>query len=259
MKPDGLDVLQTKEWRELIVAPPSASNRGLVRQLAPRLESSDVSSLIRHLGHARGEDVELTAELLHAAVRAGVSFSAQQKQDLMQALRPLVAAYAHEPVGQPLALMKLLDWAATSQLLLEEVDGMRIAEWRFRGYMIELAGSPSATDRILQYSTLPGSRGKTAIRRLKLMGLLEESELKQMAKHWRETGSLQTLNDLYEFYIVHNLFGKPIERLLELLGPPESHASDTLSYNSSDKGGPGWVFFIENGNLVSSKTLDGRD
>ena len=175
MKPDGLDVLHSKEWQALIAAPPSGSNRGIARELAPRLESSDVSSLARHLGYARDEELQLTANLLHAALRAEVPFSAQQKQDLMQSLRPLVAAYAREPVGEPLELMQALDRAAASQLLLEEVDGLRIAEWRFRGYMKELALLPSGTDRILQYSSLPGSRGETAARCLNLSSVSLEN------------------------------------------------------------------------------------
>jgi hypothetical protein len=224
MRPDGQDVLQSDEWQECV----RDHRRG--RELAPRLDASDVSSLIRHLKSASDKEQEAAIHLLQFALKEKIPVNEQQKKDLLMALQPIVAAYPDHPVGQALVLMSKLDETSTSQFLLEEVDGLRIAEWRFRGYLGDLSPSPAVVDRIVQYSKLPGPRGATAARLLKSMGIIEQKEVEELAARWRVARSVQTLNDLYEFYISHKLCGKPMKLLLELLGPPTTHDSSSCWY-----------------------------
>lgn len=116
MKPDNRPVLQSDEWRALLRAA-----RPHYRELARRLDTEDLSSLIGHL-QVRQVDEQIGAiRLLHAAELENIPITGQQKQRLVVGLAPLMRSYPKQPGRYALILMCLIEQPVAERFLLEEV------------------------------------------------------------------------------------------------------------------------------------------
>jgi len=228
MKPGNLPLLQSQEWKALI----DSASPGY-RELASRLDSDDVSSLIDYLEGATIEEKVAAIALLQAAVQEDIPFSESNRKELIAKLKPLMANYPDQPGLRAFVLMSRLALPLAESFLMEDVDPSRIPASYFKFHLADLrrVKSSRAMDRIVEYSRQEGQQGEEAKRFLKTLGVIDQSEIDKLIANWRETKSLKSFNDLHSFYLPQQV-GKPIGPLLELLGPWDRHSFNEYWYDS---------------------------
>jgi hypothetical protein len=255
MKPDNRPVFESEEWKKLIAAPVTATKE-LERDLIRKLDENDVSGLIAYLAIATGKEQYTVLGIFDVAIRITparskrrdlldlISLTSEQALDLKVALYTLLKKRDSAGSAYAIMLFQQLDHAAASQYLLG-LDG-------FSWY---LPRSVASMDRALQHTGPQDPYARDAVKRLRHAGIVDQKEVEALAIEWRRSKPLQVLNELFEFHI-SRLFGKPIELLFEVLGPPLLHTENGYNYYSATGGG---YFFTsdKNGNLDGWKSIDG--
>jgi hypothetical protein len=248
MKPDNQSLIGSAEWNALV----QGTSVGFRSLAVEKLESADLSQMIAYLDSAPIEEQAVAIQLLHAATR-DIPISEPEKEVLIGKLRPIMASYPEKPGLSAFMLMCYVALPLAEKFLMEEADPSQIPENYFRNYLVDLKRikSSRAMDRIVGYSKLDGERGEIAKRTLKRFGIIAPAELEELAAKWRETKSISTLNDLYEFHVQYQ-GRKPIGPLLELLGPWNRHGFADYWYDSAQ--GPSlYMHADEHGNLDGFK------
>jgi hypothetical protein len=230
VKPENRPLLGSEEWKFLLLSSPPR-----YRELAERLDADDVAALIDYLESASTEERTAAVALLQGAIRENIPINAAKREELVARLRPIMASYPDQPGLGAFILMSQLEPSIAEKFIVESVEASNISDGYFKHYLADLrrVKSSRAMDRIVAYSALEGPRGETAKRFLKTMGIIDSAEVHELVARWRDSRSVDCLNDLQNFFIQHQI-GKPIGPLLELLGPWNRHSFNEYWYDSTE-------------------------
>jgi hypothetical protein len=164
-----------------------------------------------------------------------------------------MGSYPDQPGLSAFVLMSRVALPVAESFLIEDVDPSKIPDSYFKFHLADLrrVKSSRAMDRIVKFSEKEGQRGQEAKRLMKTLGVIDPVEIEELITEWRDTKSLKWFNDLYSFYLPHQV-GKPIGKLLELLGPWDRHSFNEYWYDSVE--GPSlFLQEDEHGNLRTAR------
>jgi len=167
MEPGNQSLLDSEEWKTAV-----AGKRSFYGKIARRLAPEDVAPLLEVLEAGPPEERRLAMYLLYRAVIQKILFSQKQKERLIARVRPMMAAYPHQPGPDAFCLIFRVAPDIAEQFLLDDVDVARISERNLASYLWDVAKieSPMAMDRLKRYSYREGKIGEKATKLLALLG-----------------------------------------------------------------------------------------
>ena len=241
------------EWNLLLAEQDASRQAELYRTLAASVGDQEIEHLVS-LVNSQEESTPAALKVLMAIARSRPQLLKGERQtDIVNRLQPLLEQYP-KPLGlSAFYLLRLVAPRAAEDFLISAAKSGRSTDHELSTVIADLCLLPPSSrvrDALEEIQKHGGQAGAEARRRLENLGYISEETVRALAKKWKETRSREPLNRLFEVFISKQ-GGKPIEPVLEILGPPSEHKDLRYFYHTAD----GLTLFLEQDNQGNLRAM----